>query len=182
MKKGVLIFLLMVAMILIVTQGAFARTGSQTATGTFVETLVDPTAPGTKVTGILAITYDSTIGKKCSEIGGYPNEPPYTYLDAAKMTFTMRLYKNTILFPFSGSANVCYVKVEDHMIPISNFITDTVIPIVFKENPTATWKLKAVNNIIEDDNNNCPNPPTPSSCCGCCSEFFSIMDITIAVQ
>jgi hypothetical protein len=174
MKKGVLIFLLMVAMILLVTQGAFARTGCWTSVGTYVETLADPTAPGTKVTGVLAIVYTG-IGKKCSEIGGYPNQPPYIYWDAAKMTFVMRLYRNNALFPFSGSADVCYPKFQDHMPYISNFITNKVIPIVFKNNPTVAWKLKSVDNVIEDDNNN-------PDFAGCCSELFSIMDITIAVQ
>lgn len=176
--KGAIIFLILGALIMGVTQAVFARTGSESGTGTWVDSLVDPNAVGAKVAGTLAIDYTDIGKKKCSEIG-YPNKPPYTGFDAAKMIFTLRLSKGEKLgdklYPFSGSADVCYTLYEDHATILKDFITDNVIPVIFKSKPNAPWKLKNVNYIVEDDNSN----PKLN---GCCSEFFTIMNILLTVD
>lgn len=123
----------------------------------------DPTAPGAKLNGPLTILYTPT-GSDCDD--GMPK---------TDMTFFMRLAHGNTLIPFSGSRpDVCFFDFRGQHEAIETFIRKAVIPVFFPDKPAASFSVKAVKNIVEDNEQQYP------SCCG--TKLFTIMDITIAVQ
>lgn len=170
-RKGILILLLSVAIILAITQSAMAGRGKEVAGGGFLDSIVNKSAPGTKISGPIAIYYEKGGTASCTGMGDF----------STNMYFFMRLRKGNNLYPFSGvTKNVCYFDVNTQASAVGSFIQNTVIPVIYRlpSGRTYPFALKNVDQLIEDDE---------ADFGGCCGGdfhtiYFTIADIEIAVQ
>ena len=169
--KGVFIFLLLVAMILTITQLAMADRGKEGA-GSFLDTIMNPSARGTIIAGPIAIYYEKigSVGSSCC-----PGANDFL----TNMRFFMRLTKGKTTYSFSGiKKEVCYFDEEKQASAIKSFIENTVIPVIYGTGATYPFAIKNISHFVEDNESSFPG------CCGGWANtiYFTIADIEIAVQ
>lgn len=187
--KKVLFILLAISVSLVVSDPSLAAFGSQGGAGGEGGIVVVKDASGTKYEGPLTIYYD----KESIDNPGYAN-----------FYFFLRLRKGWELNGFSGFADstgleicknygplldengepivdengdVIMVEIPGILLDqeciqdtITVFVESKVIPILYPDGSAPPFELKAVDQIVEDQ----AGP--------CCEFFFTILDVTIAVQ
>lgn len=156
--KLAITMLLLLGVILSFYQEAIGALGTEVSIGSIPLT-INPNASGTKLSGPLTIYYEMVAGN-----------PLGCFMDTRNMHFFIRLRKGSTLSGFSGKGggNVCLENVNGQEQIIMNFIATKVMPTLFPDKPYATFALKSVDQIVEDDGNGSP--------------VFYILDIEIAVK
>ncbi len=173
-KKHALMAMVVAAMLFVAAPEVIASGGELATPGDW-PILVDPNAPGTKLSGPLTIYYKPV---DCPE--SEPNCCGDTLI--MDMYFFLRLKKGTTLYPFAGKASgVCFNSLEEQQDAVSAFFQSTVIPFLFPRPPgvpTPPFALKSFTQLVQEDSTECPTGET-----GCNSGLhFGIMEIVVAVQ
>ena len=168
--KGALIMLLLAAMMLLIAGQALAQHGSATAgSGSFFDSIVNPKASGTTVTGTLTVYYNRT-GLTCCSGAGEITDLVYLFrliTANAKTATAAGKY-----LPFSGvTRGVCFTDTDAQTQIVQDFIQQTVLPQLFTT--FNGWGVKSITNVVEPSSLHDP-------CCLNDTEFM-MMDLTLAV-
>lgn len=130
-------------------------------------TSLDPKARGDEYSGPVIIYYEVTraVSRLC---------PAKTQL--ADLHFFVRLRHKKDLWAFGGLAeDICYLRISDHEAAFTDFITNTVMPVI---EPGGTFAFKAAAELAQDGD----GPVTHSADGSRENPFFLMLDATIAVQ
>lgn len=139
--------------------------------GTFLT--VDPEARGTKLAGTLTVYYQSVGNTFLRDEFDQCVIPEFE----VNMFFFMRLKKGTDApVGFAGreqttqSAKLCLDDFVRQQQIVEAFVAAKVIPFLFPGTPTAPFALKAVNNVVQDEQFNFPG-----------MLFFGVIDVEFRV-
>jgi hypothetical protein len=160
MRSTILTIFLAIAMAVAVTLVSVNTVMARGCEVSVVDSLfsIDKTAPGTKISGPLTISYEFLgEGVDGCEI-------------STNMQAFLRVRKGADYDGYSmAPVHVCYENISKQQGLLDNFIRDTVIPRAFPDSPTALYALKSVDLVIDGGD-------------GDTEPLFTIMDVVIAVQ
>lgn len=130
--------------------------GSEGATGDWLTEQLDPSAKGTKLTGVMTLyqqterlNEDGTKAEDFNQIFGLSCEGGDFPII---LNYFLRLQKgNGAPYGFSGKVPVCIFDLEAQKNELNTFIQGCVIPVFFPDQPDATFAWKAVEKIVSED-------------------------------
>lgn len=191
-----MVLMMTALMVFAVAQLAQAVSDYEIPGGISFSSFLNKKATGTKLDTTLAIhyeplfeeTYTCEVVEEGSEEATCVLEKTTTPIicddggPMVKMSYSMRVRKGSTYYPFGGSTDICYFRIngteEDpgQLQHIKAFIGDTVIPMVTQANGETfeTFDVKDADEIIQDDE---------GDFYGCCvGQYFVIMNLEITYK
>ena len=163
---GKAVSVLLVAATIVSLAPGLLWAGAETGGGSIFDSVVNPNAPGTKVSGPMTIFYDVV---EITPTEACPSGQLMTGISVV-MALTKGNTVNTFSNDFGISPALCFPAIDTQVALVTQFIQDRVIPILFPGiTPTPSFQYKSAT---------APNPTKTGT-----SDSFAVsLNVILAVQ